>query len=266
MESQLPNHKLPARMRMQIGQPAGATPTARRRLALPAINPAPAASSFAVKMAQRDSEMAESAKQAKQKRYDRQLRLWGEHGQEAMEECSICLLNASATGSETLKNLVLPGIGSFTIVDGATVSSADLGNNFFLDSTCLGKPRARCVTEMLAELNEHVRGSYVEEDIGVVLASRPDFLDSFSLVVGTQLGLSELRQVSAICRARGTPLLLAHAYGLMGYLRLDLGEHEVVEAHPDHPFPDLRVLSPPPALTGLICSKYSDLAALSTAE
>ena len=46
---------------------------------------------------------------AKKKRYDRQLRLWGEHGQTAMEESSICLLNASATGAETLKNLVLPG-------------------------------------------------------------------------------------------------------------------------------------------------------------
>ena len=48
----------------------------------------------------------------KQKRYDRQLRLWGEHGQAAMEECSICLLNGSATGTETLKNLVLPGVPS----------------------------------------------------------------------------------------------------------------------------------------------------------
>ena len=54
-------------------------------------------------------EMQANAKEAKQKRYDRQLRLWGEHGQEAMEECSACLLNASACGSETLKNLVLPG-------------------------------------------------------------------------------------------------------------------------------------------------------------
>ena len=53
-------------------------------------------------------EMETNAKAAKQKRYDRQLRLWGEHGQEAMEECSVCLLNASACGSETLKNLVLP--------------------------------------------------------------------------------------------------------------------------------------------------------------
>ena len=36
-------------------------------------------------------------------------RLWGNHGQEALESAKICLINASATGTEILKNLVLPG-------------------------------------------------------------------------------------------------------------------------------------------------------------
>ena len=153
------------------------------------------------------SEMQANAKEAKQKRYDRQLRLWGEHGQEAMEECSVCLLNASASGSETLKNLVLPGIGSFTIVDGATVGQADLGNNFFVDESCVGKPRAAAVTELLQELNEHVSGSYVAEDISQVLASRPEYLNSFSLVIATQLATKELNKASA----PATPHVLARA-------------------------------------------------------
>jgi amyloid beta precursor protein binding protein 1 len=45
----------------------------------------------------------------KQKRYDRQLRLWGEHGQACMEECTVCLINGTGCGAEALKNLVLPG-------------------------------------------------------------------------------------------------------------------------------------------------------------
>lgn len=36
-------------------------------------------------------------------------RLWGDHGQEALEAARVCLINASATGTEILKNLVLPG-------------------------------------------------------------------------------------------------------------------------------------------------------------
>ncbi len=42
-------------------------------------------------------------------RYDRQLRLWGEEGQELVESAHLALLNATGTGTETLKNLVLPG-------------------------------------------------------------------------------------------------------------------------------------------------------------
>ena len=137
----------------------------------------------------------ESAQSAKQKRYDRQLRLWGEHGQAAMEACNVCLLNGSATGAETLKNLVLPGIGSFTIVDGACVSAVDLGNNFFVEHKHIGNSRAAVVTQLLQELNEHVQGSYVTEDIAQVLDSRPDFLNSFSMVIATQTPLKELRQV-----------------------------------------------------------------------
>ena len=37
------------------------------------------------------------------------FRLWGDHGQEALENAHVCLINATATGTEILKNLVLPG-------------------------------------------------------------------------------------------------------------------------------------------------------------
>lgn len=36
-------------------------------------------------------------------------RLWGDHGQEALESAHVCLINATATGTEILKNLILPG-------------------------------------------------------------------------------------------------------------------------------------------------------------
>lgn len=49
-------------------------------------------------------------------KYDRQVRLWGSHGQKALCQSHIIMLGTSSAGSETLKNLVLPGIKSFTIV------------------------------------------------------------------------------------------------------------------------------------------------------
>jgi molybdopterin/thiamine biosynthesis adenylyltransferase len=57
-------------------------------------------------------------------------RIWGDQGQAALENASICLLNCGPTGTEALKNLVLGGIGSVTVVDGSKVEASDLGNNF----------------------------------------------------------------------------------------------------------------------------------------
>jgi amyloid beta precursor protein binding protein 1 len=50
-------------------------------------------------------------------KYDRQLRLWGASGQRALGSTMVALLGSSACGTETLKNLVLPGVGSFLVVD-----------------------------------------------------------------------------------------------------------------------------------------------------
>ena len=116
------------------------------------------------------------------------------------------------------------GIGAFTIVDGATVTQADLGNNFFVDEDCLGKSRAASVTQLLQELNEHVSGSYVAEDISQVLDSRPEYLNSFNLVIATQLPAKELTRVATICAERKIQLIVLHTYGFMGYIRLMLTE------------------------------------------
>jgi len=98
----------------------------------------------------------------KEKKYDRQLRLWAASGQAALETANILLLNSGSgtVGTETLKNLVLPGIGRFTIFDPAVVEEADLGVNFFLDDSHLGRPRAQCCTELLQELNPEVHGEW----------------------------------------------------------------------------------------------------------
>ena len=124
---------------------------------------------------------------AKSRKYDRQLRIWGAHGQARLENARICLLNCGPTGSETLKNLVLGGICAFTVVDGATVASSDLGNNFLLAASHMGQPRAKGVTQLLKELNEAVSGSFVEISPADLVESNPGFFSDFSVVIGTQV-------------------------------------------------------------------------------
>ncbi|GIL80934.1 hypothetical protein Vretimale_9348 [Volvox reticuliferus] len=191
----------------------------------------------------------------KAKRYDRQLRIWGTHGQQRLESCSICLLKCGPTGSETLKNLVLGGIASFTIVDGEKVDARDLGNNFLVSASSLGEPRAKVVTELLQELNESVSGSYVEEVPEVLIADNPQFFHSFDLVIATQMREQDMVKLDEICRSTGrAKLLIVRSYGLVGYLRASLPEHHIVESKPDSQLDDLRLHQPWPELTQFAAS------------
>ena len=109
--------------------------------------------------------MTDTIRAIQEKRYDRQLRLWGATGQIALENTHILLINngSGVTGVETLKNLVLPGIGQFSILDSSVVTEADLGVNFFLEDASLGKFRAKETTRLLKELNPDVNGHAITE-------------------------------------------------------------------------------------------------------
>uniref|UniRef100_A0A8B9SZI5 NEDD8-activating enzyme E1 regulatory subunit n=1 Tax=Anas platyrhynchos TaxID=8839 RepID=A0A8B9SZI5_ANAPL len=154
-----------------------------------------------------------------------QYRLWGDHGQEALESAHVCVINATATGTEILKNLVLPGIGSFTIVDGNRVSGEDVGNNFFLQKSHIGQSPEK------------------------LLDNDPSFFNRFNLVVATQLPESTLLRLAELLWNSNVPLLVCRTYGLVGYMRVIIKEHPVVESHPDNALEDLRLDKPFPELS-----------------
>ncbi|KAH8329618.1 hypothetical protein KR074_000869 [Drosophila pseudoananassae] len=184
----------------------------------------------------------------KSKKYDRQIRLWGEHGQTRLEGAIVCFVNVTAVGCETAKALVLPGIGAFTVVDGSTVKEEDLGNNFFLDPSYLGKSKAFACTELLQELNPDVHGDYADESSDSILANRPYFFDSFDLVIASNLNEKSLIALADRLWTVNVPLLYCRSLGMMGTIRLQLREHCIVEAHPDNRQFDLRLEHPFDAL------------------
>ncbi|KAM3261681.1 hypothetical protein ACQJBY_052394 [Aegilops geniculata] len=177
-------------------------------------------------------------------KYDRQLRIWGDQGQAALEKASICLLNCGPTGTEALKNLVLGGIGSVTVVDGSKVESSDLGNNFLLDEGCLGHSRAKSICSFLQELNDAVKAKYVEESPATMIDTNPSFFSQFTVVIATQLPESSLLKLDSICRSANIVLVAACSYGLTGLVRVSLKEHCVIESKPDHFLDDLRLHNP----------------------
>ncbi|KAG0323216.1 NEDD8-activating enzyme E1 regulatory subunit [Dissophora globulifera] len=198
---------------------------------------------------------------AKTQKYDRQLRLWGSSGQEALESAHILLINASAVGCEILKNLILPGIGQFTIVDPGTVSQNDIGSNFFLDFDSLGKQRAERAYELLGELNEDVKGNWAAKDIHSILKEDPGYLAQFSTVIATDITRETAEKLAALCWVGGQDannrnpagkknitFVWVKTVGLFGAARIAVPEHTIVETHPDN-VADLRIDTPFPELS-----------------
>ncbi|MCL4127251.1 UNVERIFIED_CONTAM: hypothetical protein GTU68_032108, partial [Idotea baltica] len=187
-------------------------------------------------------------------------RLWGDHGQSALEGCHICLINASATGTETLKSLVLPGIGAITIIDDAKVTPQDLGNNFFVDHGSIGCYRGEVTLHNLLELNPDVHGTFVEQPVEEILSNQPDFFNKFSVVIATTIRESSLLSLSEKLWEAKVPLLVVRSYGMIGYIRLQVEEHTMIESHPDNVIPDLRLESPFASLSAYVDTfKFSEM-------
>ncbi|KAL8454568.1 hypothetical protein Emed_000289 [Eimeria media] len=91
-------------------------------------------------------------------RYDRQLRIWGEGGQACLRNASVLILGCGATAAEALRNLVLPGIGRFALIDDARVQVSELSEHFLLSPDAVGNFKSRVICSRAVELNPAVYG------------------------------------------------------------------------------------------------------------
>ncbi|GAA96288.1 uncharacterized protein L969DRAFT_91735 [Mixia osmundae IAM 14324] len=184
---------------------------------------------------------------AKTARYDRQLRLWATAGQAALENANILVVSGTATATQTLKNLVLPGIGAFTVLDEVRVKPEDIGHNFFLTRDAVGRRRAEEVVPLLCEMNEAVKGSSVTSSLAAYLASDPDVLAPYSLAVCVNTHPSETLALADRCWELRIPLISVKSCGFIGSIRTQVEEMQIVETHPANTV-DLRLDAPFPAL------------------
>eukprot|EP00916_Digyalum_oweni_P001243 GHVL01002416.1.p1 GENE.GHVL01002416.1~~GHVL01002416.1.p1 ORF type:complete len:528 (+),score=85.39 GHVL01002416.1:7-1590(+) len=184
--------------------------------------------------------------------YDRQLRLWGSHGQKCLVESHICVLNTGPTATETLKNLVLPGLGHITLVDNKTITNEDMQNNFFVTYNDLKKNRAKVTLNWLLELNPDVKGHFIEKDPIEVIKEDSTFLDKFSLVIVTEVAFNEAYFIFKLCRK--AKIIFAKTFGQFGVVRLYGHLHTVIETKPDSSVPELRISNPFPELETYIDS------------
>ena len=193
-------------------------------------------------------------------KYDRQLRLWGAKGQRALGETTLVLIRATAVGTETLKNLVLPGVGHFLIVDDAATIGKEYSSNFFLTEDD-SKTRAEMACELMQEMNPDVKGNWlhVSEPLTKACAKEEWWKSLWKsvsntprvLVIGSDLEPPLLQLVGQACYEHWTPLISVQSYGLLGLCRLQTPALPLMDPKPDSAPPDLRLVRPFPRLQQL---------------
>ncbi|KAH9006627.1 hypothetical protein EDB86DRAFT_3070612 [Lactarius hatsudake] len=208
----------------------------------------------------------QSQPDSKTRRYDRQLRLWAATGQSALESARLLVIGSSATATSILKNLVLPGIGHFTLLDHDHVSSADAGNNFFFDGpTSIGRNRAEEAVRLLAELNDSVDACADTRDVADVLASDPSYFLGFSIIITHNLSPVILTRLADLLwnSPSAPPLITVRSAGFLAEFYVQFHTHEVIESHSETT-PSLRIDKPFPAL--LQAARALDFDAMDTTD
>ena len=157
---------------------------------------------------------------ATEDKYDRQIRIWGSDGQAKLNNSSVICLGLSPAGTETLKNLVLPGIGEIVIVTDQKVEKRDLGRNFFVDPEDIGKPLGDVCLANLLEMNPDVKGTFILQSPESYFKENSEKLKKFNLIIIDQKNFDFCREVSKYCVKENIALAVLKTNGFIAYLRL----------------------------------------------
>jgi NEDD8-activating enzyme E1 regulatory subunit len=179
-----------------------------------------------------DSSSCPPPRSATNDKYDRQLRVWGTQGQMSLsKETCVILIRATAAGTETCKNCILPGLHHIHILDDEDATGRNgSSSNFFQASESISTvSRAEVALNSLLELNPDVSGSFthVTSDLWDF-----DFRSYFQqllqqnsqwkqcLILGSDLEMPLLQSIGRVCLELQLPFLTVHAYGLLGIVQI----------------------------------------------
>ncbi|XP_065836333.1 ubiquitin-like modifier-activating enzyme 6 [Oscarella lobularis] len=170
--------------------------------------------------------------------YSRQRYVLGDHAMHRMARSNVFVSGMSGLGVEIAKNVILAGVKSVTLHDVKSVSTWDLGTQFFArdDDVKNQRNRAEACCHHLAELNPYVTVNVSTREFGQ--SSDLEFLNEYQCVVLTDTSLDVQLKVNAHCRAQDPQIKFVNAgvRGLFCYAFCDFGDDfEVVDQDGEEP-------------------------------
>eukprot|EP00511_Aplanochytrium_stocchinoi_P001510 CAMPEP_0204843978 /NCGR_PEP_ID=MMETSP1346-20131115/48292_1 /ASSEMBLY_ACC=CAM_ASM_000771 /TAXON_ID=215587 /ORGANISM="Aplanochytrium stocchinoi, Strain GSBS06" /LENGTH=1136 /DNA_ID=CAMNT_0051983205 /DNA_START=92 /DNA_END=3502 /DNA_ORIENTATION=- len=153
-------------------------------------------------------------------RYSRQIGTYGVEAMARLVKMKVLVLGLKGVGIEAAKNLILAGPGAVTLYDDDIVTISDLGTNFYLSESHVGKSSvAEASLPALKSLNPLVNVTVHTGKLTTKLFS------SHTIVVDCSLAMNEAKKWNGFCRKQKPPVgyIKSHIHGLVGYAFVDLG-------------------------------------------
>jgi len=135
-----------------------------------------------------------------------------------LREARVLLHGFTAVQAEICKNLVLAGVNSVTINDSCTCTQQDLGANFFLDVSSVGKNRAEASLDKIRALNPLVNVSASSLHV-----EQLDFT-KYHLCCLSGVPLPFLVQANKLARRAQAQFFASDTFGFFGFMFEDLGD------------------------------------------
>lgn len=151
--------------------------------------------------------------------YSRQLYAVGFDAMKKMSNSSVLIYGMSSLGVEIAKNTILQGFKQVTIFDNEIVSLFDLGTNYYLTESDIGKNRASVVINKLSELNNYVKVDQLNEQVKEVIINK-----IYNIVVIVDQLQDFCIEINKLCRESNTHFILCQTNGLVGRIFCDFGE------------------------------------------
>ena len=160
-----------------------------------------------------------SSEEAKQRQlYNRQEYVVGAATQRKYGATDILVVGLSGVGCELVKNLMLTGIRSITLVDNTPVSWNDLSSLFYATAEDVGKPRATVLEPSLSELNRYVTLSVHDGLVDEALIKK------HHVVIFVDHPTTLLVDENEIARRNGVKFVACESRGIVGSIFVDAGD------------------------------------------
>lgn len=151
--------------------------------------------------------------------YDRQIRLWGVSAQKKLRNANILMAGINGIGSEVVKNIVLSGVNSITLLDDQKVSTFDTLSNLFTKRQ-IGKNRSEISRECVQTLNPMVAVKY---DMTDLKTKDKEYFSAYQVVVLANYDKQTMVRVNQFCNELNIKFFAVCNWGSFGFSFTDLG-------------------------------------------